>query len=177
MTASVNLGKTKQAFGCSPYMEAYENEIRKHLVFLLEQGNAHAPFEKILANIDPKNRVARPANLPYSIWDLVEHIRIAQFDIVEFCMSESYQSPEWPKGYWPENAYEPTDQEWEQSVMKIKRDRQRMIALVKDPSKNIFKPFSYGDGQNIFKESLLIADHTAYHLGEVLIIRRLLNNW
>lgn len=149
----------------------------EELVFLLEKGNAHMPFEEAVAGIPPALRAEHPAQLPYSIWQLAEHIRITQWDIVEFCLSEKHVSPKWPEEYWPKAAGPETEQQWEQSLQQVKTDRERFLALLKEGKRDLFAPFPYGDGQTLLREALLIADHTAYHIGEILVLRRLLGCW
>lgn len=153
------------------------NTLVNELVFLLEKGNAHVPFEKAVAGIPAELRSQRPDQLPYSIWELAEHIRITQWDIVEFCLSEQHQSPEWPKAYWPGPAEAVSDRQWEDMLEQVRQDRERFIALLRREGSDLFIPFSYGTGQNLLREALLIADHTAYHTGEILALRRLLGCW
>jgi len=148
------------------------------LITLIEKGNAHASFEDAVdgINLHLLNKV--PDNLPYSLWQLVEHIRIAQWDIVEFCIDQQHQSPKWPDEYWPEAGSTEIDQQaWQSALKQIRDDRQRFIDLLKDPANDLYEPFAHGNGQNLFREALLIADHTSYHTGEIIVIRRLLNDW
>lgn len=149
----------------------------EELVFLLEKGNAHMPFEEAVAGIPPALRAEKPHQLPYSIWQLAEHIRITQWDIVEFCLSEKHVSPKWPEEYWPKAAGPETEQQWEQSLQQVRTDRKRFLALLKEGKRDLLAPFPYGDGQTLLREALLIADHTAYHIGEILVLRRLLGCW
>lgn len=151
--------------------------IIEELIALISKGNAHVSFEEAVSGIDLKLLTVVPDKLPYSIWQLIEHIRIAQWDIVEFCLSAAHESPEWPAAFWPDAVQAVKKEELEKSLKQISEDRIRFFDLLKDPSKDLYQPFTYGDGQNLFREALLIADHTAYHVGEVIIIRRLLGNW
>ena len=157
------------------------NESRKTIVeeltSLISKGNAHASFEDAVAGISMDLLTVVPDRLPYSIWQLAEHIRIVQWDIVEFCLHEDHQSPKWPDEYWPAAVDQIEKEQWESILNDISRDRQRFFDLLKDEKNDLYKPFPYGDGQNIFREALLIADHNAYHTGEIIIIRRLLNDW
>jgi hypothetical protein len=153
------------------------NTIVSELITLINQGNAHVSLEETVKDIPANLRTVVPDNLPYSIWSLVEHIRITQWDIVEFCLSPQHESPNWPAGYWPENTETVDDSKWEETLVQIENDRQRFFDLLQDQNTDLYTPLAHGDGQNIFREALLIADHTSYHLGEVLVLRRLLNCW
>jgi hypothetical protein len=147
------------------------------LISLIDKGNAHASFEDAVQGLNLEVATKVPETLPYSIWQLVEHIRIAQWDIVEFCLSPGHQSPKWPDEYWPEAVQDITAEQWEKSLLQIREDRERFFNLLKDQDTDLYTPFSYGEGQSVFKEALLIADHNAYHTGEIIIIRRLLGEW
>ncbi|HYK76755.1 MAG TPA: DinB family protein [Daejeonella sp.] len=147
------------------------------LIQLITHGNAHAPLEEALEGLRPELRCQIPEKLPYSIWQVLEHIRITQWDIVEFCLSASHQSPKWPDGYWTAPVKTVDDKIWKASLAQIQQDRERFLALLRDPEINLFKPFAHGEGQNLFREALLIADHNSYHIGQIIIIRRLLGNW
>lgn len=147
------------------------------LISLIDKGNAHASFEDAVKEIPLELLTKAPDGLPYSIWQLVEHIRITQWDIVEFCSSPDHKSPKWPDEYWPKAVEAVTKEDWENSLAEIKKDRERFFDLLKDQEIDLYAPFDYGDGQSIFREALLIADHNAYHVGEIIVIRRLLHNW
>ena len=147
------------------------------LITLIKTGNAHVSLDDSVANLPSELRSIIPENLPYSIWQLLDHIRITQWDIVEFCLSENHKSPEWPDDYWSKNPENVSDKDWEACIDQIHNDRDRFFDLLKDGESDLHEPFPYGDGQNIFREALLIADHTSYHLGEILVLRRLLNSW
>ena len=149
----------------------------KELIFLLEKGNAHASFEAAVAGVPQELLTVIPENLPYSIWQLTEHIRITQWDIVEFCISDKHKSPKWPDEYWPSASDAVSKKDWEHCLMEVKKDRDRFIELLKDDTNDLLKPLAHGDGQTLLREALLIADHTAYHLGEILVLRRLLHCW
>jgi hypothetical protein len=115
--------------------------------------------------------------VPYSIWELLEHMRIAQWDILEFSRDAKHVSPEWPKGYWLAAGQKPTPAMWEKSLKAFSRDLAAMKKLVGNPRTDLFAPIPHGKGQTILREALLVADHNAYHLGQVLLVRRLLGNW
>ena len=160
-------------------MTTAENAIRKQLVELLRGGQAHATFEDVVKNFPPKLRGVVPAGLPYSAWQVLEHIRIAQDDILRFSMNHdgSYRSPKWPEGYWPKSPAPPEAKSWERSVQQVQDDCDQMIRLVSDPANDLLTAFPWGEGQNLLRESLLVADHTSHHLGELIVIRRLLGAW
>jgi uncharacterized damage-inducible protein DinB len=145
------------------------------LIKLLEGGTAHASFDDAIEGLSPELRGAVPDQLPYSIWQLVEHIRIAQWDMLEFSKGEKHVSPPWPDGYWVAET-EPEDEEkWEKSTQQISDDRDEFIALLK--SEDIYKTIAHGDGQSLLREALQIADHNAYHTAQIILIRRLLGDW
>jgi hypothetical protein len=145
------------------------------LLHLLNGGNAHADLTKSLSGLPPNLRGTKPDKLPYSIWQLVEHIRIAQWDMLEFCKDGSHESPDWPDGYWPEETSPESEEAWSRSVKQINLDLDELITLVK--TGDLFKKIPHGDGQNILREVLQAADHTAYHVAEIIVIRRLLDAW
>lgn len=147
------------------------------LIYLIEKGNAHATFEEVVEGIPLALLTVVPENLPYSIWQLVEHIRITQWDILEFCRSANHISPQWPDEYWPQHVQKVSKAQWEHTLQQIRKDRNQFIRLLKDKADSLAKPFPYGDNQTLLREALLIADHNAYHSGEILVLRRLLNCW
>jgi hypothetical protein len=153
------------------------NTLVNELIFLLEKGNAHASFEDIVRDIPLDLVTVTPEHLPYSIWQLVEHIRITQWDILEFCRSAKHVSPKWPDEYWPTAVEKVSKTQWEHTLSEIKKDRKQFIDLLKDETNNLTEPFAHGDGQTLLREALVIADHNAYHFGEILVLRRLLNCW
>jgi hypothetical protein len=145
------------------------------LVKLLEGGSAHAGFDEALENLPKELRGGKPDKLPYSIWQLVEHIRIAQWDMVEFSKHEKHKSPKWPDEYWVKESAPADEVAWEKSIKQINNDRDDFIKLLK--SEDIYQKIPHGDGQTILREALQIADHNAYHIAEIIIIRRLLGAW
>jgi hypothetical protein len=157
--------------------DATTDAIRKQLLALLKGGEAHQPFEKAVKDLPSTLRGVKPDKLPYTIWQLVEHIRIVQWDILEFSRDPAHQSPEWPEGYWPPETAPADDAAWEKALAQITQDRDAFIALLNDPQVDLYAPFPHGDGQNLLREALLIGDHTSYHTGEIIIIRRLLDAW
>jgi hypothetical protein len=147
------------------------------LTALLAGGNAHATFEQALADLPAPLRNQAVPGVPYTIWHLVEHLRIAQWDIVEFCLNPAHESPEWPAGYWPDKALAVDEAGWLAALHAIAHDQQRFIDVLQHPATDFFRPLPHGDGQNILREALLIGDHAAYHVGEIILLRRLLGAW
>jgi len=154
-----------------------EKSLRKHLGELISGGNAHLDWKSALAGISPKLRGLRPGGLPYSIWELLEHMRIAQWDILEFSRDPKHVSPEWPSGYWPKTPAPPNLVAWNKSLKNFARDLATMKKLVADPRTDLFARIPHGTGQTILREALLVADHNAYHLGQIVLVRRLLGAW
>jgi hypothetical protein len=149
----------------------------KHLEEALNGSNAHVSLDEAVQNVTPSLLGVTPEGLPYSIWQLVEHIRITQWDILEFSRSPDHISPEWPKGYWPVEKAPADAKQWKQSLDRIAADRKQFITLLHKAGEGIYLPFSYGDGQSLFREAVLLIDHTSYHTGEIIMLRRLLHNW
>ncbi|MBC6611328.1 DinB family protein [Hymenobacter sp. BT507] len=148
-----------------------------HLVSLLTEANAHITFEEACADVPLLVFNKHVPDMPYTIWQLAEHVRIAQWDILEFSSQEKHESPKWPEGYWPARDANATEEQWQQTLTQIREDRDRFIALLRDPAQDLLAPIPHGTGQTLLREALLIADHTAYHTGEIVMMRRLLKNW
>jgi hypothetical protein len=157
--------------------DADNRSLRQHLVYLLEGGGAHAKFDDVVAGIPAKLRGRKPAGLPHSIWMLLEHLRIAQRDILEFSRNPKHVSPQWPDGYWPRSPVPPSSAAWNGSIKEFGQDLKAMRNLVKNPKTDLFARIPWGDDQTILREALLLADHNAYHLGQMLDVRRLLGAW
>jgi uncharacterized damage-inducible protein DinB len=155
----------------------YNKELVKTLEQLLTGGHAHATFDDAVEGLPAELRGKIPEGLPYSIWQLVEHIRITQWDILEFSRNPKHESPSWPEGYWPEETAPASDAVWKKCLTQIKSDLQEFIDLLKDPNVDLYAPFPHGDGQHLLREAMLIADHTSYHTGEIIVLRRLLGAW
>lgn len=154
-------------------------ELRKQLLTLLSGGEAHTDFETAIKDFPVELRGKVPDGLPYSAWQLLEHMRIAQRDILNFSAPPTggYHPLKWPDAYWPESPEPPSAQAWEQTIAAIRKDREHFEALIQKPEADLFKPFRWGNGQNLLREAFLIADHNAYHLGELIVLRRLLGAW
>ncbi len=155
----------------------HEQILRKHLLELLGGGGAHVKFEDAIKDLAPKLRGAKPEKFPHTPWMLLEHLRIAQWDIVEFSRNKKHESPKWPEGYWPKTEAPPDAAAWDKSVKEFLRDRKAMEDLVGDPKTDLFAKIPWGDGQTILREALLVADHNAYHLAQIVDVRRLLGDW
>jgi len=151
--------------------------LRQEVGKLLGGGSAHADFDKAVADFPAKLRGVRPEGSPHSGWELLEHLRIAQRDMLEFSRTPQHESPEWPAGYWPARAAPDSDEAWDASVAAFRADLRAMHELVGDPKADLFTPFPWGDGQTLLREALQLADHNAYHIGELVFLRRLLGAW
>ncbi len=147
------------------------------LTALLVGGNAHATFKQAVADLPAPLRNQAVPQAPYTIWQLVEHLRIAQADILEFCLNPEYVAPEWPAAYWPDKALAVDEAGWQATLHAITTDQEQFIDLLENPDTDLFRPLPHGDGQNILREALLIGDHNAYHVGEIILLRRLLGAW
>jgi len=154
-----------------------DKSLREHLAALLKGGHAHVTFETALKGLPAALRGKRPKGAEHSPWELLEHIRIAQSDILEFSRDAKHVSPAWPAGYWPKTQAPPNDKAWAKSVRSAGADLAAMCTLVADESTDLHARIPHGDGQTILREALLIADHNAYHLGELVLVRRLLGAW
>ncbi|MDQ2899319.1 MAG: DinB family protein [Acidobacteriota bacterium] len=157
-------------------MEKKES-LRRDLLELLEGKGAHADFEAVFSGVPSEARGRRAAGLPHTLWQLLEHLRIAQRDILEFSRNSAHVSPKWPEGYWPATDAPTEEGNWGRSIAAFKSDLEAMRRLVVDPSTELLARIPHGDGQTIFREALLLADHNAYHLGQVVSVRQALENW
>lgn len=147
------------------------------LIELIQKGNAHVSFKEAVADLPSALRTVTPENLPYSIWQLVEHMRIAQKDIVDFSTSADSESLAWPDDYWVEPVEQVSDEDWNNALQAIETDQKRFQALLENENYDIYAALPWGNGQSILREALLIADHNSYHTAEIVIIRRLLKSW
>ena len=155
----------------------HEQSLRKHLVELLAGGGAHAKFEDAIKGLPPNLRGAKPTNFPHSPWMLLEHLRLAQWDILEFSRNAKHVSPKWPEGYWPKKEAPPSAAAWNKSIQQFRRDLKAVQSLVSNPKTDLFAKIPWGDGQTILREVLLVADHNAYHLAQLVDVRRMLGAW
>ena len=151
--------------------------LREHLLYLLRDGGAHAKFDDVVADFPAELRGKKVKNLPYSAWMLLEHMRLAQWDILEFSRNEKHVSPAWPEGYWPKAAEPPDDSAWDKSVRAFRKDLKAMEELVSNPKTDLYAKIPWGDGQTILREAMLVADHNSHHLGQLIDVRRSLGSW
>ncbi len=155
----------------------HQQSLREHLLELLRGGSAHAKFEDAIKDLPAKLRAAKPEKYPHSVWMLLEHMRIAQRDILEFSRNAKHESPKWPEGYWPKEEAPPSAAAWDDSVKSFRADLKAMQDLVANPRTDLFAKIPWGEGQTILREALLVADHNAYHLAQIVDVRRLLGAW
>jgi hypothetical protein len=154
-----------------------DDSLLKHLIELLDGGHAHAAFDAVIKGIPAEKRGVRPRGCPHSPWELLEHMRIAQNDILRFSREPDYVSPAWPEGYWPAAPSPKNEAQWRKSVKSFRDDLAAFQELLGEGRGKLDEPFPWGQGQTLLREALLIADHNAYHLGQLVLVRRLLGNW
>jgi len=154
-----------------------QKSLSEHLVELLNGGHAHVDFDGAVKNWPANLQGMRPEGAAHSPWEVLEHMRLAQWDILEFTRNPRHVSPEFPAGYWPKTQAPPDGKAWSKSADAFRADLKAMIKIVQDKSTDFFAPLPHGDGQTVLREALLVADHNAYHLGELLLLRRLLGAW
>jgi hypothetical protein len=151
--------------------------LREHLRKLIAGKEAHVDWDSALKDVPEKLRGKTPEGSPHSLWEILEHTRIAQWDILEFSRNAKHVSPDWPSGYWPKTSSPPNAADWDKSVMQLRSDREEMLKLLVDPKTDLSKPIPHGSGQTVLRQALLIADHNSYHLGQFVLTRRLLKSW
>ncbi|HTZ73009.1 MAG TPA: DinB family protein [Candidatus Aquilonibacter sp.] len=154
-----------------------EKALRDQLSRALDWGEAHVDWKKALKGVPAKAQGTRPKGVPHSPWELLEHVRIATWDILEFSRDPNHKSPDWPSGYWPKQPKPPNAAAWQKSVKALDRDLKQMQQLVQDPNTGLLASIPGGSGQTLLREILLLADHNAYHLGQLVFVRRLLGCW
>ena len=155
-----------------------DQQLREHLLNLLRGRGAHLDFEKAIEGLPAELRGAKPAGIPHSPWRLLEHLRLCQWDILEYSRNPAHVSPEFPAGYWPSEDGPPSDEAWEKSVQSFRDDLQATQDLVNDPQVDLFAQIPHGQpGHTVLREALLVADHNAYHLGQLVAVRRALGAW
>ncbi|MGB3617226.1 MAG: DinB family protein [Catalinimonas sp.] len=150
--------------------------LRQHLIALLRGGQAFVPLEHALDGLPFALLNQRPGPLPHSVWELTEHLRIAQQDIIEFSLNPTYVSPAWPEGYWPDQPCAGPS-EWRRTCDLVLEERDRMIKLAEGPDTDLFTPFAHGNGQTLLREIMLVAEHHAYHTGQIILVRRAMGAW
>ena len=151
--------------------------LRAQLRRILSWQDAHVGFEKSVEGLSPKLRGVRVVGFPHSAWDLLEHMRITQHDILDFCRNPRYTEMAWPDDYWPKAAEPPSERAWDDSIAAFRDDRAALEALAADESIDLFAKIPHGDGQTYLRELLLVADHNAYHLGQLVVVRQQLGAW
>jgi hypothetical protein len=156
---------------------ATDAALREQLIELLHGGHAHTPFDNVVRGCPLELVGVRPANAPHSVWELLEHLRIAQNDILRFSQSADYVSPKWPEGYWPSTPAPRNKAQWDDSVRAFRDDLAEFESLLRDPEQDLFRRIPWGDGQTLLREALLLADHNSHHLGQMILVRRLLGAW
>ncbi len=154
-----------------------DKSLREHLLWLLRGGQAHLGLDRAIADLPAELRGAKPPTEAHTPWRLIEHMRIAQWDILEFSRNADHVSPDSTDGYWPPGDAPPDPEAWEQSAKSFRDDLRAMQGLVADASTDLFAPLPWGEGQTILRETLLVADHNAYHLGQLVTLRRTLGAW
>ena len=172
-----NKTKTKKPATASMGTENTDPALRQELAALFEKSNAHVSWKPALHGVPSEIRGVKSTGAPHSLWQLLEHLRIAQWDILEFSRDSKHVSPIWPSGYWPATDAPPNDREWEKSLHAFEHEMNEFRKLVLDPKTDLFAKIPHGDGQTILREALLLADHNAYHIGQFVIVRRLLGAW
>lgn len=155
----------------------HDTVLRQHLLDLLTGSNAHADFEAAIKDLPANLRGKRPTGADHSPWELLEHLRIAQWDILEFSRDAKHKSPDWPSGYWPSSPNPPDEKAWDKSVRAFRKNLKTFCDLIADPATDLYAKIPHGDGQTILREALLIADHNAYHVGQLVLVRQLLGAW
>jgi hypothetical protein len=158
-------------------MATDEKALRALLQKLLDWNDAHVGSDAAVADMPAKCRGKRPAGAPHSPWELVEHLRLAQFDILDFCVNPLYKEHRWPEDYWPSSRGPSSDAAWKKSIAQFRRDRRALQRLAADESIDLAATIPHGSGQTYLRELLLVADHTAYHVGQLVLVRQLLGIW
>jgi hypothetical protein len=151
--------------------------LRSQLAALLDWNNAHVAFGTAVAGVPPELRGKRPAGLPHSLWELLEHLRVCQWDILDYCVNPDYREGKWPEDYWPPSPEPPTAEAWDESIAAFQRDLATLRRMAMDPEVNLESPLPYAPQATYLRELLLVADHTAYHVGQIVLVRRLLGIW
>jgi hypothetical protein len=148
--------------------------LRRHLVSLLTKAEAHVDVASTLKEFPPPFRGRKPQGAPHTPWQLLEHMRLAQWDILRFSVDSKHVSPKWPEGYWPKQDAPSSEKAWKESVQRFLADLDAMCDLVRDKENDLFAPIAHGDGQTLLREALLVADHNSYHLGQLMMVRKTL---
>ena len=148
-------------------------QLRQQLADAMCGHQAHIDFDSAIEDFPPEIQGIKPPGAPHTAWQLLEHMRIAQHDILEFSRNPEYKSPKWPDDYWPKTEAPPNSEAWANSVKSFRQDAKEMIKLVRDPKKDLFRPFTHGSGQTLLREALLVVSHNSYHLGQLMFLKKL----
>lgn len=154
-----------------------EKALRAQLVKMLNEAQAHAAFKQVFDGVPPALRGEVPKGVPHSLWQLLEHLRLAQWDILDFSRNPKYKELKFPDDYWPKSAQPPSEAAWDKSIKEFEKDLGEMSKLIEDSKPDLYAKIPHGDGQTILREALVLADHNAYHVGQAVLVRRLLGNW
>ncbi len=154
-----------------------DQSLRKHLLFLLNEEGAHASFESAVKKLSANLRGKKPKGCPHSAWQLLEHMRIAQWDILEFTRNPKHISPKWPDEYWPSLPEPPNAKAWDKSVKAFRADLGAITEIVANPTTDLLERLPHAADKTVLREVLLVADHNAYHVGELVLLRRILGSW
>ena len=154
-----------------------DRALREHLLEFLRGKSAHVDFRHATAGLPEGLRGVRPPGADHSAWELVEHLRLALWDILEFSRNAKHVSPAWPEGYWPDSPQPPSSAQWDKSIKAFQADLKAIEELVADPATDLYARIPWGDGQTILREAMLAADHNAYHIGQLVLVRKLLGAW
>lgn len=154
-----------------------DRALREQLHELIWSGSAHADIDTVLANFPMEAAGKKPANAPYTVWQLLEHLRLTVHDLLEFSTNSEYLAPKWPEDYWPTTEAPPNAEEWESSIRAFKADCKAMAKLATEPGSNLYAQIPWGQGQTLLREILLAADHNSYHLGQIALLRKQLGTW
>jgi uncharacterized damage-inducible protein DinB len=161
----------------SAQLSDQERSIRNELLQYLQGAQAHASFDDAMKNFPASHYAKKPEAAPHNAWQLLEHIRLALHDLLEFCTHSDYQAPKWPEGYWPEKNAPKSSTEWNHSVASVHKDLKEFAALLQDPKTDLTANIPWGEGQTILREILLVGDHTSYHVGQLVLLRIQLGIW
>jgi len=154
-----------------------DQSLRDHLLELMRGGSAHLRFDEAIEGLPADLRGTKHQELPHTAWQLLEHLRITQWDILDFSRNPDYVHIKWPDDYWPKTAAPPDDAAWDQAVEQFRQDLKAMQDLVADPKTDLYAKIPWGDGQTILREAMLVADHNAYHVGQIVSLRQALGAW
>ncbi|AXC15889.1 hypothetical protein ACPOL_6677 [Acidisarcina polymorpha] len=152
-------------------------ELREQLVELLRGGSAHADVNSVLADFPTEKRAAKPQGAPYNAWQLLWHIHFTLHDLLDFCTNPKYLAPKWPDDYWPAEHVPPSEDAWDSVARGLQADLAEFQKIIMDPAENMYATIPWGDGQTVLREIFLAADHTSYHLGQIVLLRKQLDSW